>query len=180
MAARKFTDLIPDFSEGVGKAMRQASVKIMNDLAQAGPAYSGKFSSAWYAAPKGGSVGINRSTGKIYKYDLRNVPKTKFKSLVPGSYYEIANGMSYAPQALDLQPGEFTRPNSEPIQDEDKIKRGVRQKQIRGNIKEGKGGNLSTAPLNWYATYVRGGGLERSFEFGVKLGFREFQRGFGR
>ena len=35
----KIPDLIPDFSEGVGKAMRQASVKIMNDLAQAGPAY---------------------------------------------------------------------------------------------------------------------------------------------
>ena len=180
MAAPKFTDLIPDFSEAVGKALRQSSVKLMNDLAQAGPAYSGKFSSAWYAVPKGASVGANRSTGKIYKYDLRNVPKAKFKSLVPGSYYEIANGMDYAPQALDLRPGEFKKQESEPIQDEDKIKRGVRQKRIRGNIKEGKGGNLSTAPLNWYTTYIRGGGLERSFEFGVKLGFRNFQRGFGR
>ena len=107
MAAKKFKDLIPDVSESVKKGLRQAAVEIMNGLVKGGPAYSGEFSSAWYALPPGQSPGGNRSSGKEYRYDLRNVPKSKFKKLKPGAYYEIVNGMDYAPQALDLKEGRF-------------------------------------------------------------------------
>ena len=172
MAAKKFSDLIPDVSESVKKGLRQASVEIMNGLVESGPAYSGEFSSAWYAVQPGESPGGNRSSNKEYHYDLRNVPKSKFKKLKPGAYYEIANGMSYAPQALDLEPGEWRQPEEEPIKKP--VNRGERTGDMRhevvGNEKRGA---VSTAKANWYNTYIRGGGLERDFGRGVKLGFRD-------
>jgi len=103
--ARDFKDLINDVKEIVTQSARQASVEIMNGLAEAGPGYSGQFSSAWYAVEPGQEPGGPRSAGgSIYKYDLRNVPKARFRS---GTYYEIVNGASYAAQALDLEEGVF-------------------------------------------------------------------------
>jgi hypothetical protein len=174
-----------DVDESVVTALRQAAVQIMNELADAGPGYSGKFSSAWYAVPPGGSPGSNRSTDRLYgyegdvKYDLRNVPKSKFKKLKEGTYYEIVNGMDYAPQALDLEPGEFIQPEDEPIKDPP-VNRGKRTGDFRyevvGNEPEGA---VSTAKANWYNTYSSGGALSKSFEQGVKLGFRQAAKSRG-
>ena len=167
-----------DVDESVVTALRQAAVQIMNDLSDAGPGYSGEFSSAWYAVPPGGSPGSNRSTDRIYTYDLRNVPKSRFKNLKEGTYYEIVNGMDYAPQALDLEPGEFVQPEDEPIKDP--VNRGERTGDFRyevvGNEPEGA---VSTAKANWYNTYSSGGALSKSFEQGVKLGFRQAAKSSG-
>ena len=167
-----------DVDESVVTALRQAAVQIMNELADAGPGYSGEFSSAWYAVPPGGSPGSNRSTDRIYTYDLRNVPKSRFKNLKEGTYYEIVNGMDYAPQALDLEPGEFVQPKDEPIKDP--VNRGERTGDFRyevvGNEPEGA---VSTAKANWYNTYSSGGALSKSFEQGVKLGFRQAAKSRG-
>jgi hypothetical protein len=167
-----------DVDESVVRALRQAAVQIMNELADAGPGYSGEFSSAWYAVPPGGSPGSNRSTDRMYTYDLRNVPKSKFKKLKEGTYYEIVNGMDYAPQALDLEPGEFVQPEDEPIKDP--VNRGERTGDFRyevvGNEPEGA---VSTAKANWYNTYSSGGALSKSFEQGVKLGFRQAAKSRG-
>jgi hypothetical protein len=173
-----------DVDESVITALRQASVKIMNDLSRAGPQYSGEFSSAWYAVPPGGSPGGDRSAGREYKYDLRNVPKTKFKGLKEGTYYEIVNGMDYAPQALDLEPGTFVQPDEEPIKEP--VNRGKRtgdfRYQVEGKIPFGSSGKklpVSTAKANWYNTYSSGGALSKSFEQGVKLGFRQAAKSRG-
>lgn len=161
-----------DVDESVVTALRQASVEIMNDLAKEGPGYSGEFSSAWYAVPPGGSPGGNRSTDRMYTYDLRNVPKAKFKNLKEGTVYEIVNGMDYAPQALDLEPGTFFQPNKEPIKEP--VNRGTRTGDFRYEVvgKE-KRGAVSTAEANWYNTYVFGGQFKNSFDQGVRLGFKQ-------
>lgn len=167
-----------DVNESVVTALRQASVKIMNDLADAGPGYSGEFSSAWYAVPPGASPGSNRSSDRMYTYDLRNVPKAKFKNLKEGTVYEIVNGMDYAPQALDLEPGTFVQPDEEPIKKP--VNRGERTGDFRyevvGNEPEGA---VSTAKANWYNTYMQGGAFKTSFEQGVKLGFRQAAKSRG-
>ena len=170
--------------ESVVRALRQAAVQIMNDLSDAGPGYSGEFSSAWYAVPPGGSPGSNRSTDRIYTYDLRNVPKSRFKNLKEGTYYEIVNGMDYAPQALDLEPGTFVQPDEEPIKEP--VNRGKRtgdfRYQVEGKIPFGSSGKklpVSTAKANWYNTYSSGGALSKSFEQGVKLGFRQAAKSRG-
>jgi hypothetical protein len=177
-----------DVDESVVTALRRAAVQIMNELADAGPGYSGEFSSAWYAVPPGGSPGSNRSTDRMYTYDLRNVPKSRFKNLKEGTYYEIVNGMDYAPQALDLEPGEFRSQ----VDDDQKlippkktpVDVGKRVGPFRGNVVDDtdipkRVPAVSTAEPNWYNTYSSGGALSKSFKQGVKLGFRQAAKSSG-
>jgi len=187
-----------DLKKTFSKASRRVCVEIMNDLAQKGPAYSGEFSSAWYAVPPGTEPGGPRSTGKVYKYDLRNVPEAKFKS--KGTYYEIVNGADYAPIALDLEEGVFIGQYEEVINADGTKERKkippvgkivdtgsrVDEPHIRGEFTgTGKPTGVSTAPLDWYNTYTSGGGLKISLDRGATLGFRDGPlsgrsgRGFG-
>ena len=177
-----------ELKKTITDSARRVCVEVMNDLAQKGPAYSGEFSSAWYAVPPGTEPGGPRSSGKVYKYDLRNVPKAKFKS--KGAYYELVNGADYAPIALDLEEGVFIGQYETVIGADGKEKRGDKippvgkvvatgsrpnDPHIRGDL-SGTGSSsaaVSTAELDWYNTYTSGGGLKISLERGVKLGFRD-------
>jgi len=177
--ARNFKHLINDVKELVSKSARTAAVEIMNGLAEAGPAYSGQFSSAWYAVEPGQQAGGPRSAGgQVYKYDLRNVPQARFKS---GTYYEIVNGASYAAQALDLEEGIFRTQYDDagnildPVKDPVAV--GSRTGPKRGQVSSGTGFAVSTAPLDWYVTYTSGGALQRDLGNGVRLGFRQGPRG---
>ena len=177
--ARDFKNLLNDAKELVNQSARQAAVEIMNGLAETGPAYSGQFSSAWYAVEPGQEAGGPRSAGgDIYKYDLRDVPKARFRS---GTYYEIVNGTSYAAQALDLEEGVFRTQYDEngnildPVKDP--IAVGSRFGDKRGQVSSGSGFAVSTAPLDWYVTYTNGGAMQRDLGNGVKLGFRQGPRG---
>ena len=176
-----FESLIPPVEEAVVQALRQSAVQIMNDLSEKGPAYSGQFSSAWYTVSTGQSAGGPRAgeyqLSEPYKYDLRNVPKTKFKKVRQNSYFEIVNTMSYAPQALDLEPGDWRQPEEEPIKKP--VNRGSRTGDMRYEVEgQEKKGAVSTAKANWYNTYIQGGAFKKSFERGVKLGFRQSSGGF--
>lgn len=170
--AKDISKLFDDLKELVTDAARTASVEIMNGLVEAGPGFSGQFSSAWYAVEPGKNPGGARSAGNfIYKYDLRNVPKARFRA---GTYYEIVNGIDYAPQALDLEEGRFTR-IGDPIKDP--VAEGKRYGTTRGEVSNGEGESVSTAPLDWYVTYTNGGGMQRDLANGVRIGFRQGPRG---
>ena len=78
--ARDISFLVKDIKDATVRAAREACVEIMNGLAEEGPAHTGRFSSAWYALPSGATPGGARAEGQIYKYSLRNVPKTRFAS----------------------------------------------------------------------------------------------------
>lgn len=177
--AKDFKHLINDMKKLVTASARHAAVEIMNGLVEAGPAYTGQFSSAWYAVEPGQQPGGPRSAGNhLYKYDLRNVPAARFKS---GTYYEIVNGSSYAAQALDLEEGLFrTQYDSDgnildPIKDP--IAVGTRTGSKRGQVSSGAGFAVSTAPLDWYVTYTSGGAMQRDLGNGVKIGFRQGPQG---
>jgi len=177
--ARDFKHLLNDLKEVVTTGARHAAVEIMNSLAEQGPAYSGQFSSAWYAVEPGQTPGGPRSAGNnIYKYDLRNVPKTKFRT---GTYYEIVNGADYAPQALDLEEGRFQTQYDdagnilEPLKTPVAV--GTRTGPKRGQVSNGEGFAVSTAPLDWYVTYTNGGAMQRDLGNGVRIGFRQGPRG---
>ena len=79
MAKRDIKFLVNDIKEASVQAAREACVDIMNSLAERGPAWTGKYSSAWYALPSGSSPGGPRSKNRVYNYDLRHVPKQRFK-----------------------------------------------------------------------------------------------------
>lgn len=51
--ARSIRFLVKDIEEATVQATQEACVEIMNGLVEAGPGYTGEFSSAWYAVPRG-------------------------------------------------------------------------------------------------------------------------------
>ena len=178
MAKRDIKFLVNDIKQATIQAAQEAAVDIMNSLAEAGPIWTGKFSSAWYAVPDGGSPGGSRSEGKVYKYDRRNVPVTRFKA---GTLYRIVNGMDYASQAQDLDPFDPRKELTTGTIRPDKLIRGQRPAGgRRGELLEGGEGNRATAPLDWYMTYINGGALQKDLGTGVKRGFGTFKpKGFG-
>ena len=70
---------------------------------------------------------------------------------------------------MDLIPGNFVYPGFEPKGQV--VARGKRQDNIRGKIEQGRGNNRSTAPLDWYTTYMEGGAFTAAFNKGAKAGF---------
>jgi len=168
--ARDIKFLATDLKQATAAAAREASVQVMNGLAQDGPAWTGKFSSAWYALPNGGSPGGHRSEGKIYSYQLKDVPVVKFTK---GVIYRIVNSMEYADQALDLvpfDPKDRERTLRSPIGTLEPP--GVRPVNgRRGDIRSGPASNRSTAPLDWFPNYTGGGQLQKDLRVGAKRGF---------
>lgn len=156
--------------EQLSKAVRQAAVEIMNDLAEAGPHWSGNFRNSWVADSPGygGSLG---NTQAKYPYKLSDVAKYKGKSNV--SNLRITNTSIYALYAMDLKEGVFW-PKGEPKGSI--YAQGVRQPKdapaIRGNVGGNEGFARSTAPKDWFLTYIDGGGLRRSIRNGITFGFR--------
>ena len=174
MASRReeIKNLPKDLRELVNLVARSAAVEIMNDLAEAGPEWSGEFQDSWVAIPVG--KGASGSTGGGYPYTLNDVPKlsTSIKETARAKKFEIANTQPYAAIALDLEPGSFKkigRPAGNVVAS------GVRQNQIRGDIISGDGNNESTAPLDWYSTYLNGGEAKKALGRGVLFGFKAKQ-----
>jgi hypothetical protein len=170
MASRRqqVSQLAVDIRDLINTAARFAAVEIMNDLAEAGPVWGGEFQDSWIAIPIG--TGASGSTGGGYPYKLNDVPRlsTSIKETARVKKFEIVNTTSYAAIALDLEPGEFKkigRPAG------DVVNTGTRSNGIRGNV-SGDGDAESTAPLDWYITYLNGGGMTRALERGVTFGFR--------
>ena len=174
MASRReeVSKLPKDLRELVNLVARSAAVEIMNDLAEAGPEWSGEFQDSWVAIPVG--KGASGSTGGGYPYTLNDVPKlsTSIKETARAKKFEIANTTSYAAYALDLEEGVF--------------RGGIRTKNPAGNVVatgsrpvpgrrgdvSGSGEARSTAPLDWYSTYLNGGEAQKALGRGVLFGFR--------
>jgi len=179
MAKKDIKFLVNDIKEATVAAAQDAAVEIMNSLSERGPIWTGKFSSAWYALPSGTQPGGHRSEGRQYIYDRRNVPKTRFTA---GTLYRIVNGMSYADQAQDLV--EYEYPEEKLLKGTikpDRLEYGVRPEGgLRGELQDGPKRNRSTAPLDWYVTYINGGALKKDLGEGAKKGFGTFKpKGFG-
>lgn len=149
--------------------VRQAAVEVMNDLAEAGPEWSGEFQDSWIAVPVG--QGASGSTGGGYPYTLGDVPQlsTSIKETARVKKFEIVNTQPYAEYALDLKEGEF-KGIGNPAGDV--VATGSRPTPGRRGDVSGDGDARSTAPLDWYSDYLNGGGLKKALEKGLTIGFR--------
>ena len=144
--------------EKVNEAAREATVKVMNDLAEKGPEWSGDFKNSWMAIPAG--KGASGSTGGEYPYTLDDVPKlsTNLAEMRRVTKFRIENRQPYAPYALDLEEGVFRgdRKGNFPIGKV--VAKGNRPiPGKRGNVKGGEGEATSTAEKDWYRNYLKGG-----------------------
>ena len=169
-----------DVRDAAINALRNAAKEVINDLAAISPDWSGEFRESWFVETADGKRG--KEGGEGGKYSLFNIPQLKvqgrnakgqFTAARPISTGKIelfiGNSSPYAQEAMDLIPGNFRYPGFEPKGQV--VARGKRQDNIRGKIEQGRGNNRSTAPLDWYTTYMEGGAFTAAFNKGAKAGF---------
>ena len=156
----------------------RAAEKVITDLQELGPAWSGKFSNSWrISTPTGSSSGGAGQEGNPVSVKAPELTGADVRTKLLGSPFKIDNTASYADVACDLKPGEFGNPGTPPLKP---ASRGTRVQGIRGepwpnsNTRGTKGPNRATAPLDWFTTYVNGGGLDKA----VDEAMRKSERGF--
>ena len=164
-----------DIMSALNDGLRNAAVRVMNDLGKKGPVWSGEFRDSWIAVSrqKAGSVAANGS----YPYTLDNVPKLSLKQKGQVKKIEITNTSKWAKYALDLEPGRFFIPKDQPnpkgnIEPNSPGKRDITTTTFRGQISSGLGKARITAPLDWYSRYLRGGEFRQSLGKGLQMGFK--------
>ena len=170
---RELRNVSTDALQAVNEACRKTAVEVMNDLGRRGPAYSGEFRDSWIAVPEG--KGAGGSAGGEYPYQLSDIPElsTTRREVSRAIKFTIENTQPYAGYALDLIEGRFYPPDKfGPIKEP--VETGKRSAGLtkRGDVTAGTGDAKSTAELDWYVTYINGGGLQKALEKGVKLGFK--------
>jgi hypothetical protein len=142
------------FSRGPARAAEE----IVVDLQEAGPVWSGKFSNSWQIETTDG----RRTAGDGGPGLPRRVPAPLLSGrgfAFDDIKYTISNFAPYADEARDLAEGAFIDPGTTPLKE---YKRGTRVSGYRGDlIGDDEGPNRSTAPLDWYTTYARGGAIDR-------------------
>ena len=161
----------------LNNTIRTVAVQIMNDLAEAGPEWSGDFKNSWEAVPLGEGSKIGKSGS--FPYKLNNIPQlsTAKEAISKANKLQITNTSEWAEYALDIEEGRFFPRKDKPnpkgdIEPNSPGKRDVSTTTLRGQISGGDGKARITAPLFWYNKYLDGGGLQKSVEAGVKLGFK--------
>ena len=173
---KNFTD---ELKRDFNKRTRQAALSIMNDLAKKGPEWDGTFKNSWVAIPLGKGGTAKNGT---YPYKISDIPQLSIDQaeFSRANKLEISNTSTYAEFALDLRPGKFSHPNF-PRKERGKepkgkvVKTGTRdntRETFRGEISGGGGNSKITAPLDWYTTYLKGGGLQKSIGKGISFGNR--------
>jgi len=167
-------DLVRDQRRAANKTIRTVARNIMNGLADAGPEWSGDFKNSWASY----SVSNGQMGTGTYPYKLADVPDLPVtaREMARKTRIIIENTAPHAAVAMDLEPGEFIYPGFEP--QGDVVFRGVRRDSgIRGDIDKGGGGNRSTAPLDWYTTYARGGKITKAVQKGIRVVTKEANQG---
>lgn len=167
----KLSQLEIDLRTKVNKSVRTVARNIMNDLANAGPVWGGEFRDSWVAR----AAATGQTIPAVYPYKLSDVPELPItaREMKRVIKFTIENEARYAAIALDLaEPTDpFVYPGYGP--EGDIVSRGIRPEDgRRGEIGRGRGNNRSTAPLDWYTTYARGGKMNRALKQGVNLGFK--------
>jgi hypothetical protein len=164
--AKSLGQLNRDNRRKVQSAVRHVAAEIMNDLAKAGPVWSGRFANSWVAdAP-----GVGKGPNGTYPYTIRDTPKLPdtISAVKRSPKLVIQNTTDYALQAMDIEEGYF-RPVGEPKGPV--VLEGSRSSGIRGDVTPGEGKARSTAPLDWFNNYVSGGGMEKSLGKGIQIAF---------
>ncbi len=162
--AEKLSDINRKLNEKINKTARTVARNLMNELAEIGPVWSGDFRDSYVAR--------DVSSGKVkqakYPYKLDDIPKLPVtqRELKRKKRLAIDNTAPHAKIAMDLVPAEFVLPRGKRSPEGEVVARGSRPEGgKRGEIGPREAGqtgdNRSTAPLDWYKTFEKGGKLEK-------------------
>jgi hypothetical protein len=177
--------LMKDINKVVASGVQNAAIEITNGLVDVGPAWSGEFSASWDVVGPGQSASSPRGKGRIYRYDKRNFPLSRFEKAIEKGVkqFEVVNSAPHAAIAIDGEEAIFIHPNdSDPLKDpvefgfRPKDAGGEQEPSFRYDISMGyddssKPNSMITAERDWLATYAVGGGLSRDLGRGVSIGF---------
>ena len=156
---------------------KAAAERTVRELQQEGPSWSGKFSNSWQIESPLGGVGSSKGDGQPGE------PRSIFTPTVTGPQvaksvltkdkvvFTISNFAEYAAEATDLIESAFIRPPGQPFPQtqlgRSKFREGDggrQQPSYRGYLGGGNPDSESsaTADLDWFASYVEGGKLDRA------------------
>ena len=162
----------------------RAAAKIVDELQDKGPSWSGKFSNSWviktpsktFTSPSHGQPGEPR---RIQRPSVTGREVLASQFLKNSIVFEIFNdsplnysGVAYKDYALDRKEGRpyrnevwgLTPQTSKGKSALKTVNTGRKPSSRRGDIGGGSSDSMSsrTAPLDWFPTYVRGGEINRA------------------
>jgi hypothetical protein len=157
------------------RAPAAAAEKVVAELQERGPAWTGRFSNSWQISSESRVVSGTGQEGPPQKLSapLLSGRELLFKPVVKYTISNFASGPQgpYALVAMDLQEGTFINPGTPPLKPFD---RGTRTSGTRGQLTaSATGPNRRTAPLDWFSTYVQGGQIDKA----VRVSFDQALRG---
>jgi hypothetical protein len=137
---------------------------VVQDLQELGPSWSGQFSNSWEIATASQVTSGSGAAGapQRLRAPVLTVDQFKFKPVVK---YYIANKAPHADVALDLAPYIPELDKNEKFgkaRKTSKLRYGRRPEGGKRGELTGSGPNRATAPLDWYATYLQGGRIDKA------------------
>lgn len=147
----------------------QSAQGVVKELQELGPSWSGEFANSWEIASESKAASGTGTPGAPQRLLAPILTPKEYKQKPEIKYY-IANKAPHADYALDLREGRFFPPQSQPVRDAaaasgKTIRTGSRSssEHKRGDLSgNGAGQATSSAELDWYTTYVRGGKLDKA------------------
>lgn len=171
MALNRIWNLLVDLDKVTATTIyngpKAAAERIVRDLQDRGPAWSGSFSNSWQIDTPTATVRGSGAPGKpqpIYTPALTGRQVTTSFGSKNKIVFRISNYAPYADIATDMEPGVFINPGTTPLKP---VTRGKRQQGLRGLLK-GSGGNSRTAPFDWFSLYLKGGAIDKTIEIAMR------------
>jgi len=156
---------------------KAAAERAVRELQQEGPSWSGKFSNSWQIKSPLGSTGSSKGDGQTGEPRAIFTPAVTGRQVAKSVFtkdkivFTISNFAEYAAEATDLIESAFIRPPGQPFPQtqlgRSKFREGDggrQQPSYRGYVGGGNPDSESgaTADLDWFASYVEGGKLDRA------------------
>lgn len=178
------------FATTVFNGPKASAERVVRELQQEGPSWSGKFSNSWQIESPLGTTGSSKGDGN------EGEPRPIFTPAVTGRQvvkslatkekivFTISNFSEYVAEATDLIESAFIRPDGEPVPTtrlgKSKLREGDggrEQPSFRGLLGGGNADSESsaTADLDWLATYVEGGKLDKAVQIVIDDLFKALQ-----
>lgn len=174
-----------DIRRKLARGIQEFAINSMNNLAEAGPAWTGEFSQSWVFAPSGESAQSLTAGSKIGigKYNRNDAPVRNIEKYLKDGVtkFQIVNTSDHAAIAIDAEQAKFAPPPNQLDPIKEPVQYGTGRPStdhLRWQIYNQSGEDITsqiTAKQDWFVDYLKGGQLQKDLSDGVRLGFNSNQ-----
>lgn len=166
---------------------KASAERVVRELQQAGPSWTGKFSNSWQIETPTNTTKGDGQPGEPRPISTPSVTGRQVTAsflMKDKVVFRIFNFSPYAAEATDVVQSTFERPKNAPVpQTQLGLSKWEQQtttrlrNTYRGQTTGGRpGGSASrTAPLDWLSTYASGGALDRAVKIEMDAVFRNLR-----